>query len=47
MGFPWRKQEFPFRSDPKDEDIHTAPQLSGYLVAQTVKNLPSMQETWV
>ena len=47
MGFPWRKQEFPFRSDPKDGDIHTAPQLSWYLVAQTVKNLPSMQETWV
>ena len=47
MGFPWRKQEFPFRSEPKEGDIHTAPQLTGYLMAQTVKNLPSMQETWV
>ena len=27
-----------------DEDLHT---LVGFPVAQTVKNLPAMQETWV
>ena len=47
MGFPLEKAGVPFRSDSKDGDIHTVPQLSGYLVTQTVKSLPSVQETWV
>ena len=38
MGFPLEKAGVPLRSDSKDGDIHTIPQLSGYLVAQTVES---------